>query len=754
MLPDQNGGIQPQDPVLTTGPLSLETESPVYMASSSTIDVINRAAKKRRIVWMIIAGMATLALFTMVSLIVTRANDTKNTQKSKATAYAATSIPLGDIADKAQVNLGQISQMQVNGTLQINGSLILPVSQVPENAKEGQVYYDKGTGKVYYYNGQEFKAVAAVGDGVTSISGLKGDIVLGQGFNVTNGTINVTPQTAQGTTGVTSFQGQSGSVVLTPGAGIIINGTTIANGGVTSIGGLTGALLPGRGLGVVSGQLTNTVTLTSGSATLTVTDDGNGNYTISQVGVGAGGTVALGPVTAQTDNSNNPSLYIDKTGTGNLLHVMVNGVDTFVVDQSGVIISGTIPYANVSGRPATTVQSIGGSNGTISLGAGLTMVGNVLSNTGTGISGVNGTVNQVNASTVAGVVTLSLPQNIATTSTPTFAGLNLTSPLGVGAGGTGQTSITTGDILVGSAGNNLSKLAVGGLNTCLISNGTTAVWGSCLAGGGGFTSLTLAASSGTPQTITNTGTITIAAGTNINTTAGSTGTVTVSTVNNPSFSGLVTASNGLTVSGGNLVVSGGTINTATITGGSLTGGSVSGGSLNTTSVNGVATADIVVTTGLYADPAWITTLAKSKVGLSNVENTALSSWLGSTNISTLGTITTGTWTGSVIGDTYVANNLTIDNSGSVDWVALNNYPAACAAGSAITALGDTVTCAAFAAGSGSGNYVQIQGVTPGIAQAGNFNIVGTAIAGAFSGNGAALTNLNASAISSGTIGDT
>jgi hypothetical protein len=56
----------------------------------------------------------------------------------------------------------------------------------------------------------------------------------------------------------------------------------------------------------------------------------------------------------------------------------------------------------------------------------------------------------------------------------------------------------------------------------------------------------------------------------------------------------------------------------------------------------------VVTTGSYSDPSWITSLSKSKVGLGNVENTALSTWGGSTNITTLGTITTGTWTGTTI----------------------------------------------------------------------------------------------------------
>ena len=49
---------------------------------------------------------------------------------------------------------------------------------------------------------------------------------------------------------------------------------------------------------------------------------------------------------------------------------------------------------------------------------------------------------------------------------------------------------------------------------------------------------------------------------------------------------------------------------------------------------------------------------KTAVGLSSVENTALSTWAGSTNISTVGTITNGTWSGSTIGISNGGTNLT------------------------------------------------------------------------------------------------
>ncbi len=50
---------------------------------------------------------------------------------------------------------------------------------------------------------------------------------------------------------------------------------------------------------------------------------------------------------------------------------------------------------------------------------------------------------------------------------------------------------------------------------------------------------------------------------------------------------------------------------------------------------------------ISAAPAW-DTLTSTDVGLGNVENTALSTWAGTTNITTLGTITSGTWSGSTV----------------------------------------------------------------------------------------------------------
>ncbi len=49
-------------------------------------------------------------------------------------------------------------------------------------------------------------------------------------------------------------------------------------------------------------------------------------------------------------------------------------------------------------------------------------------------------------------------------------------------------------------------------------------------------------------------------------------------------------------------------------------------------------------------------VTKGMVGLGNVENTALSTWAGTANITTVGTITSGTWNGTALGDAYITQS--------------------------------------------------------------------------------------------------
>ena len=82
-------------------------------------------------------------------------------------------------------------------------------------------------------------------------------------------------------------------------------------------------------------------------------------------------------------------------------------------------------------------------------------------------------------------------------------------------------------------------------------------------------------------------------------------------------------------------------------------GQINSGGISDRSILTRHIADGNITTALVANAAITDAklaagISKSKVGLDNVENTALSTWAGTTNITSLGTIATGTWSGTTI----------------------------------------------------------------------------------------------------------
>jgi hypothetical protein len=163
-----------------------------------------------------------------------------------------------------------------------------------------------------------------------------------------------------------------------------------------------------------------------------------------------------------------------------------------------------------------------------------------------------------------------------------------------------------------------------------------------------------------------------------------TGTITIGTtgIDYVQFNAgqVVVAGNGLTeTTPGTLAINTAVtvdLNTAqTLTNKTITGtfsGNITGNVTGDVSGNAGTVTNGVVTTGSYADPAWITSLAASKVGLGNVENTALSTWAGSSNITTLGTIGTGTWNATAIGATKGGTGLTSYATGDILYASATN----------------------------------------------------------------------------------
>ncbi|MGH7192083.1 MAG: hypothetical protein ACREJM_00950, partial [Candidatus Saccharimonadales bacterium] len=118
------------------------------------------------------------------------------------------------------------------------------------------------------------------------------------------------------------------------------------------------------------------------------------------------------------------------------------------------------------------VTSVGNASGVISLGNSLSVVNNQLAVASSvlqsitnaannGVLSLSGTPDQVSVSSATGHVTLSLPQSIATTSTPTFGGETLGGRLKVTSGG----ATISGSVQLASLGSGLVQSDSTGLLT-------------------------------------------------------------------------------------------------------------------------------------------------------------------------------------------------------------------------------------------------------------------------------------------------
>ncbi len=296
----------------------------------------------------------------------------------------------------------------------------------------------------------------------------------------------------------------------------------------------------------------------------------------------------------------NDQITVGNSGTENALVTLSIAANSIGNDQltfdTGQHLT-TVSSPTFSGLTLTTL-SINGDTITDFVGNGLKITGGVISTTlgttvdlesevegtlpvasgGTGVtslSDVIGTADQISVTggtgrVIGGDITLSLPQSIATTSTPTFSGMTLS---GLNAGGLVKAISPTGELAVAVAGTDYQLPLEAGtdyevpltFSTGLNRTGNTITNTGVLSFQGATGNITLAEGAGitiTGTTIANSGVLSLAGTANQVSVSGATGNITLSlpqsiaTSSDVTFGSLTLGSVGLEDAGASNITSG------------------------------------------------------------------------------------------------------------------------------------------------------------------------------------------------------
>lgn len=205
-------------------------------------------------------------------------------QQVQSGEYSVIQLPLGNLSDST-LPIEDATSLKINGQLDVSGSVVLAPSVQPKDPLLGQLYFDRGTNALAYYNGQQFVTVGGGGSSTTINNTTAGASSTTNVTNILGGQSGVALQTASpGSQQTGNFNvsgvGQVGSLrtsLINTGSGsLTVNAPTFT---VQNAAGQSVISSSGSGVAIATGATTGVsgdISITTGNSSTTA----SGNITI------------------------------------------------------------------------------------------------------------------------------------------------------------------------------------------------------------------------------------------------------------------------------------------------------------------------------------------------------------------------------------------------------------------------------------------------------------------------------------------
>jgi uncharacterized protein involved in high-affinity Fe2+ transport len=351
---------------------------------SQTFDLPSKNIKSKLVLTALIPSTIFVSLIVLFAFWQVQSRKTDN--KSDNLASYVNTINKDKLPQIAvSTDKAGLSQIVFNESVVANGALVVSPSLQPTEKVEGQLYFDETANSLQLYDGKNYRTIISVDD----------EVVCYQSNNCGFALASDIPTIPDIPEQVTLPQDLSVTASPTFGGLTLSSELTVENGGTGQSSFASNAVLYGSG----SGAIASTNVPLSGQL-LVASNSGTPRFVSpsGDVSITSSGIISLDADTVGATELTTSGVTAGTYGS-------VTDYPVFTVDADGRITS------------ASTLAVPGGGAGVGSLNA---LVGALT---------IQGTSNQISVASGGSTITVSTPQDIATTSSPTFNGLTLTSLL-------------------------------------------------------------------------------------------------------------------------------------------------------------------------------------------------------------------------------------------------------------------------------------------------------------------------------------